>query len=55
MTKVESYSVLQKSVCGSIFSVAKNISSNPYDLVITLIDDEITGQRESVFWKQKPT
>ena len=24
---------------------SKNISSNPYDLVIALINDEITGQR----------
>ena len=45
MTKVESYSVLQKSMCGSIFSVAKTISSNAYDLVIALINGEITGQR----------
>ena len=34
-------------MCGSFCNVAKNISSNPYDLpVINLVNDAITGRRQ---------
>lgn len=46
MTKVESHSILEKAVCGSICNAAKNVSSNPYDVIFfSFINDAIIEQR----------